>query len=160
MATDPVQLLRRLEPPVAPHGAARRGLPTLLEAEDFESLLSLAATGAVRSGRSVTSTTPTEAPLDQDQLERLSAAADFAEARGARSALVLLDGRTFTIDVDARRADEVPPQASLRQLDVDAVIQAAAVDSEAIRQVPPPGNGLIPPAVAGQIASQPRRAAG
>lgn len=52
---------------------------------------------AVSIGRGV------DAELTADQLARMSVAADRAEAQGARSAVVMLDGTAYELDVTMRR---------------------------------------------------------
>ncbi len=102
MNSDPTFLLRQLSPAVLPAaGPAAAPRPTI-DRLGFEELLSQARAGALTSGRSLAvGFRPAEA-LTGSQLDRLAAAADMAEASGAKRALLLLDGKGLLLDVPAR----------------------------------------------------------
>ena len=79
------------------------------------------------------------------------AAADQAEALGARRALMLIDGRGFVLDVSNRQlAAELSPDPSSRSFNLDAALYVADVQSSP--PLPPPA-GVAPPAVTNQIES-------
>jgi hypothetical protein len=69
---------------------------------DFARLLQQAQGAELDSGRAVTLADGVEMTLSEAQLSRLAAAADRAEAAGAITAAVLIDGEALVMDV-ARR---------------------------------------------------------
>lgn len=71
-----------------------------VESLDFEALLERARAGEVSSGKGVG--LPDGFELSEEQRGRVSQAVDRAEAAGALSAVVLLDGRAFQVDVTRR----------------------------------------------------------
>ncbi|MHC4108684.1 MAG: hypothetical protein ACYSTY_11420 [Planctomycetota bacterium] len=126
MAADSAHLLRRLEPAVRPAFATPPPPPhpqPPLEGQSFDELLALARQGSVPSGRAVQWAADPARPLDEQQLTRLSAAADVAEAAGARRALMLIDGRGVVLDV-ANRAlvAELADDGAARAVKVDAAV--------------------------------------
>lgn len=117
---------------------------------DFASLLEKARTGEIHSGRQVTIGSRANVELTQDQLLRLSAAADLAEAQGATRALVLLDGQALRIDVSMREVTEAVNLAKPGVLtNIDAVVTVPGQEgggdegrgSAGAAIVPPPGGG-------------------
>jgi hypothetical protein len=106
MTLNATQLLKRLEPAVRPVGAPPAlGSPknaASIEGQSFDQLFALASKGALNSGRQIQLQYEPTPPLSASQLERLAAAADQAEAAGAKTALMMLDGRGFVIDVQRR----------------------------------------------------------
>ena len=108
MTIDPARLLKRLEPvvrPVSATGAVVNGrLP--LESQGFDELLQLVSHGEMSSGAPVQVSDSITLALEEDQLDRLAAAADVAQAAGARRALALLDGRGLVLDVADRSVSE------------------------------------------------------
>lgn len=156
MPVDPAQLLRRLEPAVrpGPSGAAahRPNLP--IERQDFDALLTMVASGRISSGRPVQCRCELSSPLDEQQLERLAAAADDAEAEGAQRAVMIIDGRAVVMDVPQRVIDtEVSAHGSARVFSgVDAAMYVPGPDDDAHDALPPfPGCGLVPGTVARQL---------
>src|SRR5436853_1681759 len=104
MPLNSAQLLKQLEPAVRPAIAPPGGVRpnAALESQSFDHLLSLASKGAIRSGRQIDVQCEVVPPLAASQLERLAAAADQAQASGAKHALMLIDGRGFVLDVHNR----------------------------------------------------------
>lgn len=148
MALDPLHLLRRLEPAVRPVLAAGRSAAPRppLEAQGFDDLLSLASRGSVHSGRPVQAAPGLDLALTNDQLDRLAAAADVAEAAGATRALMLIDGRSLVMDVKLRQlAQELVAVDAMRAVSVDAAVRIASADeAPPPRPLKLPGNGLPP----------------
>ena len=139
-----LDLLRRLEPAVRPGTAsgAGGGVPALFESQSFDELLHGATAGQMRSGRPVQVAEGVHPSLDATQLDRLGAAADRAEASGARRALMMLDGRGLVLDVAARCVE-----SELKPGDVDGVLRVDAAmvvpgDEHAITRKGSPFAGL------------------
>lgn len=102
MSADSVQLLRLLAGGHAAGdvaGSPRRGP----EPTGFAELLRLAREGEIASGLPVMVPEDAGVTLTESQLARLAAATDRAQAAGAQTALVLIDGMALTLDVGARR---------------------------------------------------------
>jgi hypothetical protein len=107
-------LLRRLTP-VAPPVSVPDGdsAPTLFESRTFDQLLGQVVRGEIRSDRPVQCSCELQPPLTSGQMQRLADAGDRAEASGARSALMMIDGRGLVVDVAERvvRAEVLPDDA-------------------------------------------------
>lgn len=109
----------------------------------FDDLLVLASRGELRSGLPVTPSAVT-GPLSEDDLARLSEAADTAEAAGFERAIVVLDRRHLILEVSTRRIiDEPESEGSTRTIRVDgAVLAPSRVEAPGLLQGPralPPG---------------------
>lgn len=74
-----------------------------LESGDFEALLERASRGELRTGLDVSIDPDAGVELSDEQLGRLGAAVDRAQAAGALTAVVVLDGRALRVDVTERR---------------------------------------------------------
>lgn len=72
-----------------------------VESLDFDSLLERARSGEVSSGREVEF--PEGFDLTEEQRGRVAQAVDRAEAAGALSAVVLIDGRALQVNVAERK---------------------------------------------------------
>ncbi len=150
MAADSAHLLRRLEPAVRPAFATppppQRPQPPL-EGQSFDELLALAQQGSVRSGRAVHwgGAADPASPIDEQQLTRLSAAADVAEAAGARRALMLIDGRGVVLDVANRTlVAELADDGAARAVKVDAAVNVPDPDHDSEGPpATPPSPGLM-----------------
>lgn len=157
MAVNSAQLLRQLEPAVrpvaasAPAAASQWALP--LEAQSFESLLKLASAGAMRSERAVGVAFDAQPPLEPAQLERLGAAADVAQASGAKRAAMIIDGRTLILDVENRTLlGELGSNAASMVVPLDAAIFVAPADDAGKQSIlGPPGNSVMPPQALRQL---------
>lgn len=153
MAADSAYLLRRLEPAVRPAFATppppQRPQPPL-EGQSFDELLALTQQGSVRSGRAVRwggggGGADPASPIDEQQLARLSAAADVAEAAGARRALMLIDGRGVVLDVANRTlVAELADDGAARTVKVDAAVNVPDPDHDSEGPpATPPSPGLM-----------------
>lgn len=146
MAVHASQLLKLLEPAVRPAGiAAPTARPRApIEGQTFDDLLAQASKGAISSGRPVEAGFEAQPPLDGTQLERLAAAADQAEAAGARTALVMIDGRAFALDVESRTlTSELSGGSGIQTLHVDAAIAVPGDGAQGAATAPlAPGVGL------------------
>ena len=154
MSIDPAQLLKRLEPPVRPGAASGPpALPRLpIEQQSFDQLLTLVARGNVRSDRPVELAFSPGDELSDEQMERLAAAADLAQTRGARRAVMLIDGRGLVMDVAGRKLEAELAAGEGRMIQsIDAAVYVAGDEEALDGPTLMPGAGLIPPAVAAQF---------
>jgi hypothetical protein len=154
MTVDPNILLKQLEPAVGPaYARASSARPsTPLEQQPFEELLALAGQGRIESGRTVNTDFAAAEPFTGDELSRLAAAADVAEAAGATRALLLMNGRGLVLDVPTRSlSGELSADASSRVVGLDTAVYVADPGEEtAAVPLGPPG-GVAPPAVGKQL---------
>lgn len=104
-----------------------------LEGASFQSLLEQARSGKVSSGRPVTIGRDSGVELTDQQLERVAAAVDLAEASGASRPLVVIDGKALKIDVGVRTITGV----------ADVTVGKAVTGIDAIIHVP--GVSTAPP---------------
>ena len=153
MTVDSAHLLRRLEPAVRPAYATppppQHPQPPL-EGQSFDELLVRAQQGSVRSGRAVHwsgggGAADPASPIDEQQLARLSAAADVAEAAGAKRALMLIDGRGVVLDVANRTlVAELADEGAVRAVKVDAAVNVPDPDHDSEGPpATPPSPGLM-----------------
>lgn len=116
---------------------------------DFGKALESAKDGELGTGRVVVSGPELGVDLSSDQLERLSHAADLAEAQGVKTAAVLIDGMVIRLDVESRMALESAPSESALMGDVDAVVSAgpsmepAPASDALLRRLAPAGGPEI-----------------
>ncbi len=152
MNADPTQLLRQLEPIVRPAYAAGPAIrpQAPLEHQSFDELLALAAQGGLESGRPVSVAFEPTDEITSRQLDRLSAAADVAEAGGARNALLLVDGRGLVLEVASRTLNAELSESS-RFKSLDAAVYIPGDDQESKGSTLPPPTGIAPRGVAEQI---------
>ena len=92
--------------------------------DGFAGVLESARSGALDSGRVVVAGPGLGIDLTSDQLQRLAHATDLAEAQGAKTAAVLIDGLVVRVDVASRTATEHAPVDSAVMADVDVVVSA------------------------------------
>lgn len=112
---------------------------------DFEQLLDRARDGAVESGRNVVLGAGANVELSSDQLERISQAADRAEAAGADGAIILIDGMALQLDVEARQiVGVIDPNAPTTLSGVDAVVTAPPSGAQRGSPLPLPSPGMHP----------------
>ena len=116
----------------------------LVEGVSFEELLELAKSGEIASGQGVEIQPDLGLELTNDQLARLSEAADRAMASGATDVIVTLDGMALRLDVQARRIVGVVDLDRQRELiGIDGFISAAPADEDSTL-VAGPGAGTLP----------------
>ncbi len=85
-------------------GAAKRLLGTQPASPNaFADMLGKAQSGLQPSGQPVELGRGVDLDLTTDQLSRLAQAADRAEAQGAQTAVVMIDGRALELDVTLRQ---------------------------------------------------------
>ena len=152
MTTNSAQLLRLLEPSVRPAfgqsatTANRNATP--LDQQSFAQLLDAASDGKIHSGRQIELSCELNPPLSASQMERLANAADMAEAAGARTAMMMIDGRGFVMDVKNRAITTEMNGSNTPMTPVDLAMNVskdgAAVSS---RPLPPPGGGIVPASI-------------
>ncbi|MFG0285422.1 MAG: hypothetical protein ACF8R7_13475 [Phycisphaerales bacterium JB039] len=120
------------------HGPAPAHSPA---SADFADLLEQAQQAQFSSGRAVALGPGLDLRLTDEQLQRLATAADRAEAAGATTAAVLLDGHALVLDVGARTITAaVDPAGAEPIVGVDAVIAAPPAQPAA---APRPGATII-----------------
>jgi len=113
----------------------------------------LASKGSLESGRQVNCLCDVKEPLDSEQIDRLSTAADRAEATGAQKVLMLMDGRGFVMDIAQRTVEaelSVEHQASIFK-NIDTAVYVPADDEQPQSTLGPPGNRLAPPGILQQL---------
>ncbi|MFO0832838.1 MAG: hypothetical protein U0637_13480 [Phycisphaerales bacterium] len=127
----------------AQQAASRALIQQLSHSESFQNILDKAREGAVASGLKVKAGKESGLTLTQDQVERLSAAADIAEANGAGRAVFLIDGRALRMDVGTRTVLGPVDMSKTGVLgDIDAIVSVAADQGAAATPVlPPPAVG-------------------
>lgn len=142
------ELLRALGASIGPArperagGAPGAGWNGGIETVPFADLLARARSGAVSSGLPVSIAPGAGIELTDDQLTRLSAAADRAEAAGATRALVLIDGMTLRLDVGVRSITGVADIGASGVLTgIDAVLRAPPSGAAGAAALVPPGAG-------------------
>jgi hypothetical protein len=92
---------------------------------DFAALLQQAQKGELSSGLPVTPARGVEVELTPDQLQRVAAATDRAEAQGATRALVLIDGIALKVDVSVRQVlGKVDVSSGQVLTGIDAIVTA------------------------------------
>lgn len=97
---------------------------------DFAKLLQAARAGEVASGIKVSLSREAKTELTPDQLTRLGAAADQAEAHGISRGLFLIDGKLIKMDVGLRAVlGEVSPSEAGVLTDIDGVINVPHPDA-------------------------------
>lgn len=110
----------RLQPGIGRTPANAAGAP------DFATLLEQAKSGEIVSGVPIRVPSTLGVELSRDQAERLSQAADRAEASGAGRAMILMDGKGYNVDVATRTLTGVVDMNSPSVLaGIDAVVVAA-----------------------------------
>jgi hypothetical protein len=115
---------------------------------DFDALLKQAADAEFSSGRTVTISPRADLQLTPEQLQRVSLAADRAEANGAGKALILIDGLALKVDVVSRTIEQAVDSGAQAVLtDIDAVLGAPGEHSTgaptAFGPTAPPSNPSI-----------------
>ena len=121
---------------------------------DFAKLLSQAQSGQLASGRQVTIANGANVQLTDDQIKRVSAAADLAESQGATRALVMIDGMAMKLDVSMRQVTGAVDLASQGVLTgVDAVVQVPGQGAAAASMIQRPA-GIDNPTLLSVLSKQ------
>ncbi len=151
--TSPADWLRLLGSGVRAPAAGARALPAPIDptsptfALTLDKALDQARTGEFASGIEVTVADGVGIELSSDQVARLSAAADHAQAQGAARAIVLIDGLALRLDVAVRQVTGVADLSTPGVIGgVDSIIVAghAPRDARAGAPLPPPGRSIVP----------------
>lgn len=116
------ELLRALQSGRGAHptaAASKVGVESL----DFEAMLKRVKAEGFHSGLGVTVAPEAGVQLSDDQLQRIAAAADVAQAHGVNRALVTIDGMNLVLDVGVRSiTGKVDIQPGVPVTGVDAVM--------------------------------------
>lgn len=146
MTTTSTDLLRSLGSGVRPAGTKVESGAAAIEGLRFQDLLDKANSGEIGSGVPVRIAGNAGVKLTDSQLQRLSAAADKAEAQGAARAVVLIDGMALTLDVPVRTVTGMADTGSTGVLaGIDAVITVAPESApQAQRPLPLPSAQFNP----------------
>jgi len=130
MNHDEGDLLRALSSGARSRGIAesaavpRTDTASAIGAASFQGLLEKARAGNVSSGLPVTIAKGAGVELTDEQLGRVAAAADRAQASGATRALVMIDGKAIKLDVGVRTITGSADLSSGKPLTgIDALIQ-------------------------------------
>ncbi len=148
MTTTGADLLRMLGSLASPTPAQAQPISgAQASGVDFATLLKQASGGALSSGLGVTIAKGANVQLSADQMARIAAAADSAQAQGATRALVLIDGKAVNLDVSVRQITG--------QTDLNSVGVLTGIDT--LVNVPSaPGAPGQSPAAAGGVIPLPR----
>jgi hypothetical protein len=119
---------------------------------NFANLLSAARSGQVTSDRPVEVAPEVNGQLTAEQLSRIAVAADHAESTGMSNALVLIDGKAVTLDVDSREVTAVMDPRTAAITDIDGVL--AAPPSSLSAQVAGGSAAGEPGSIAGVLEQQ------
>lgn len=99
---------------------------------EFAEALAKAKSGTLASGAEVKIAKGLSLKLTESQMQRLSAAADRAEAQGAGRAIVLIDGQALKLDVGSRTITGAADMSSTQVMsDADTVISVASENAQA-----------------------------
>jgi hypothetical protein len=110
---------------------------------EFATLLQQARQGDLSSDLPVSISKNAQVKLTPEQLARVAAATDRAQAQGGTRALVLIDGVALKVDVAARQVlEQVDLSSGLALTGIDAFVTAPEVSG---RGLPGPESALPPP---------------
>ena len=102
-----------------------------IDSMGFGALLERARGGGLASGKPVAIDPSLGVELSREQLDRLAAAADRAQASGARRAAVVIEGRVYELDVASRKiTGEIRPAAGEVMTGIDALVRIGGEDEE------------------------------
>ncbi|MBY0310462.1 MAG: hypothetical protein K2W85_00175 [Phycisphaerales bacterium] len=146
MNVSSAQLLKMLGSGVLPPGVSTPP-KTGVEQASFADLLNRAREGTLGSAQPVTIGDNAGVTLNDEQLARLSLAADQLESSGVRTALINIDGQKLIMDVSQREISGVAP-ASGPVPGIDGMIDlgdARTPASIALPGAPTPPIGTVQP---------------
>ncbi|MEM9166991.1 MAG: hypothetical protein AAGB48_08190 [Planctomycetota bacterium] len=96
------------------------------DATPFAELLGKAQAGVQPTGLPVSVREGAGVSLDQTQLDRLAVAADRAASQGASTAVIMLDGKAYELDVTAREITGTVDQTAESLTLIDSFLFAPA----------------------------------
>ena len=137
MSANGLDLLSSLGSTVRGAGDRGPGSPSVgpgvgsIDSAGFGALLERAGGGSIATGKPVAIDPALGLELSREQLDSLAAAADRAQATGARRAAVVLDGRVYELDVASRKiVGEIRPASGEVATGIDALIRLGDGDDE------------------------------
>ncbi|MBL8761216.1 MAG: hypothetical protein JNL50_07930 [Phycisphaerae bacterium] len=145
-------LLRALRPGPGAHAAAG---PTGagVESLDFEAMLRKVRSEGFQSGLGVSIAPGADLELTNDQMQRLAAAADVAQAHGASRALVTIDGMSLLLDVGVRTiTGKVDIRPGVPVTGVDAVLHVPGAPGQAAAAIASSTGATIGGATSGGVS--------
>lgn len=157
MSLDTSSMLRQLGQTgriAATAGASPAQGAAAAQPAEFADLLQRARDGTLASNRPVSIEAGTGLSLSDEQLARLSLAADRAEAAGLRKALVMIDDQRVILDVAHRTITPAAASGSGVLEGIDGVLDLAGILAPAANApaIPGPPANLDNPAVARLLA--------
>ena len=128
--TQPGEMLHRLDATALsnPQRPQATSAASLQRSDSFAELLQLAREGKVQSNLPVDVSPSLDLELSEEDAARVAFAVDKAQAAGADSALVLLDGQGLLVDVPARRIEAVVQKPGEVLAGIEAVVVAPNPD--------------------------------
>lgn len=138
--TDTANPIGRIDAASLAGAAPARGAEETARSQSasFADLLRLAQEGKLSSDRPVDVSPRLDLELTDEDLQRVAWAVDQAEASGARSALVMLDGEGLLVDVTTRRIEALADEPGKVLTAVEAVVIAPRADGSIGTGVPGP----------------------
>lgn len=132
MTVDPGALLRQLSSQgrIGLAGGSSGAPSAPIEGASFAELLERVRDGSIRAGDPIEVDESCGVMLSDDDLARLSLAADKAESLGVRTALVYIGDRQFTLDVASRTLKAGPGSDGPVTPGVDGVIDLRPVQGQ------------------------------
>lgn len=137
--SDPLSLISAGARRVGSMLSGSAGASPRNDAADFSELLERARAGEVTTGAPVRTAQGLDLSLSDEQLARISAAADKAESQGAHRAVVLIDGMALKIDIATRTiTDRVQASSAGLLTDIDAVVSVPDPKEKHLPLLTPP----------------------
>jgi hypothetical protein len=140
MTTQATEMLRALGGNMLRGSGATLGQSGSL---DFAQLLEQARAGEIASGVAVRVAQGANVELSSEQLSRLGAAADLAEAHGAARAAFVIDGKLIAMDVPTRTVTGTIDATATGVVNgIDALVTVAAKDAKGAAGLVQPPSAL------------------
>ena len=136
-----IDLLRHLASGIIPGSSTTSSQPAQPGAADFAKLLAQAKDGQLASNQPVSVSPRSKLNLSPDQMQRLSVAADRAQAAGLHTAMVMLDGKPLLMDVQSRQVLGAFDASAREASTVDGVVAAPSAQDAA---QPMASTGIVP----------------